>query len=91
MNPKMNEKYKFKPLFNVPVPGAKPCPFCGETDIRRFQLKFKDSTQKNMFHKDGTGRWTYLQCSRCNILTEAYQYEHQALKQWNRRASDDKK
>lgn len=79
------EIMKFRPIFNEPVKGAKPCPFCGEYDIVRNQLRFADSTQENMTHKDGTGKWTYIECSRCGIHTGSYCYEHTSLEHWNNR------
>ena len=64
---------------------ALPCPFCGSKDILRMQMRFGDSTKEDMLHEDGTMKWSYLKCSRCEIETEAYYYEQSSLDRWNRR------
>ena len=48
--------------------GALPCPFCGEKEIIRQQMWFTDYVEHPewRFHEDGTRKWTFLKCSRCN-------------------------
>lgn len=74
-------------VHNIPVPDALPCPFCGETDIRRHHRWVVDSTPEEMRHEDGTLKSTCVECSRCGIQTNFYHYEHQAVNQWNKRAA----
>ena len=63
-----------------------PCPFCGETElIGRNQMHFKNSTTENMFHEDGTMKWSYIECRRCGCSTKAYCYEYQSTEKWNTR------
>ena len=67
--------------------GALPCPFCGEKEIIRQQMWFTDYVEHPewRFHEDGTRKWTFLKCSRCNNQTAAHCYEHQVLDKWNQR------
>lgn len=63
-----------------------PCVFCGGKAVRK-QLHFKPEPGEYVYkcehHKDGSLKWSYLECEKCGRATYAYCYEDQSTKVWN--------
>jgi len=65
----------------------KQCPYCGGNPVRHqlhFELEDGEDRYKCEHHEDGSLKWTYLKCDKCGRSTEAYCYEYQSTKQWNK-------
>ena len=67
------------------------CPVCKKTPVRK-QLHFKLDKEEDRYkcehHEDGSLKWTYLECPKCKMNTNAYCYEYQATQLWNRHVDE---
>ncbi len=69
----------------------KACPICKKIPVRKqlhFKLEEGEDRYKCEHHEDGSLKWTYLQCPKCGMRTDAYCYEYQSTQMWNRNICD---
>lgn len=62
----------------------KPCPFCGSNDIAL--CYGENGWVSNIYYRDSIG---FVSCLRCNSRTSKMARIKDAVKKWNRRASDE--
>jgi hypothetical protein len=64
------------------IKDPRPCLYCGGLAIRK-QIYSCEVDFKNIYHEDGSLKWSYLECKGCGRKTSAYCYEYQSTEQWN--------